>query len=113
MTLEQWDIIKKCANCEELDSIPIGLIIDSPWLPGYAGISTLDYFTDTNKWFEVNMNVINEFPDIIFLPGFWVEYGMALEPSGYGCLVNYFDDKTPTVQHVAGHCKDASQLNAP
>jgi uroporphyrinogen decarboxylase len=113
MTSEQWDIIKKCAKCEELNSIPIGLIIDSPWLPGYAGISTLDYFTDTNKWLEVNMNVINEFPDIIFLPGFWVEYGMALEPSGYGCLVNYFDDKTPTVQHVASNCKDASQLNAP
>ena len=113
MTLEQWNVIKKCAKCEELSSVPLGLIIDSPWLPGYSGISTIDYFVDINKYLEVNMNVINEFSEIIFIPGFWVEYGMAIEPSGFGCLVNFFNDKTPTVQHVASNCKDASLLNSP
>lgn len=113
MKLEQWNVIKKCAKCEEISSIPIGFIIDSPWLPGFFNISTLDYFTDISKWVEVNMDVINEYPDIIFIPGFWVEYGMAVEPSGYGCLINFFENKTPTVQHIASNCKDASLLKIP
>ena len=113
MTLDQWNILKKCARCEDITQIPTGLIIDSPWLPGYAGISTLDYFTDVNKWFDINMKVVNEYPEVIFIPGFWVEYGMAAEPSGYGCLVNFFEGQTPTVQHIANNCKDAIQFNSP
>lgn len=113
MTLDQWKILKKCANCEEMDSVPAGLIIDSPWLPGYSGISTLDYFTDVNQWLDVNTHVSREFKEIIFVPGFWVEFGMAAEPSGYGCLVNYFSDQPPTIQHVAANCRDAASLPIP
>ena len=29
-----------------LDPLPVGLIVDSPWLPGWAGVSMLDYFAD-------------------------------------------------------------------
>ncbi len=113
MTQEQWNILKKCANCEKVNPIPVGLIIDSPWLPGYSGISYMDYFANINTFFETNLKVENEFPDIIFIPGFWVEYGMGTEPSGFGCLVNFYKDKTPTIQHAASSCKDALKLNIP
>ena len=113
MTQDQWEILKKCARCEKTGGIPIGLIIDSPWLPGYANISYLDYYTNINTWFETNMKAINEFPDIIFLPGFWAEMGMAAEPSGFGCLVNFPKDKTPTVQHIGETCSDGLNKKIP
>ena len=63
-------------------------IVDSPWIPGFLGISTLDYLTMPEVFLEANLAVEREFPDVIFLPGFWVEMGMGAEPSGFGCKVS-------------------------
>ena len=41
----EWEIVKSCARCEALPEIPVGMIVDSPWIPGYVGVSTLDYYT--------------------------------------------------------------------
>ena len=55
-----------------------GFIIDSPWLPNWAGISMLDYYVNDELWFGANKRAIEEFPTCMFLPGFWPEYGMSL-----------------------------------
>jgi uroporphyrinogen decarboxylase len=39
-----WERFKQAARLDEPDPVPVGLIVDSPWLPGYAGIATHDYF---------------------------------------------------------------------
>ena len=46
MTPEQWETFKKAARLEKLDKIPMALIIDSPWIPGYLGINHMDYYLD-------------------------------------------------------------------
>ena len=38
MLPEQWDTYKRAAKLERLDKIPMAMIIDSPWIPGYLGI---------------------------------------------------------------------------
>ncbi|GFN24214.1 uroporphyrinogen decarboxylase family protein [Thermanaeromonas sp. C210] len=113
MNPSQWSIIKKCAAMEELPEVPIGLIVDSPWIPGYVGISTTDYFALPEKWLEANMKVIREFPEVIFLPGFWVEYGMATEPSGFGCKINFYPDRTPTINHIINSPEEAEDIPVP
>ena len=48
MRLSMWEDFKKMAltgSTGEKRKIPVALIVDSPWLPGFMGISTLDYFT--------------------------------------------------------------------
>lgn len=113
MNLSQWSIIKQCVSMEELKQVPVGLIVDSPWIPGYAGISTIDYFTLPDKWLEANIKIINDFPEIIFLPGFWVEYGMATEPSGFGCKINFYPDRTPTINHIIDSPEEAEDIPVP
>ncbi|AOQ22839.1 Uroporphyrinogen decarboxylase [Moorella thermoacetica] len=113
MNLSQWSIIKKCVNMEELIQVPVGLIVDSPWIPGYVGISTMDYFTIPEKWLEANIKIIKDFPKIIFLPGFWVEYGMATEPSGFGCKINFYPDRTPTINHIINSPEEAEDIFVP
>ena len=76
-----WERFKQAARLEEPDVVPLALIVDSPWLPGYEDIHTLDYFLNTDTWYEVNRRLIDRFPDVIWIPGFWIEYGMAAEPS--------------------------------
>ena len=38
MLPEQWETFKRAARLEKLPDIPMALIVDSPWIPGYLGI---------------------------------------------------------------------------
>lgn len=95
MRPDQWDTIKRAALGQPLPRIPVALIIDSPWLPGYAGVSHLDYYLDPECWFQVNLRFAREFPEVIPVPSWWVEYGMAIEPSVLGNRIHFFRDQPP------------------
>ena len=100
MLKEQWDTFKRAARGEKMDKIPMALIVDSPWIPGYLGIKHLDYFLDPELWFESNLKIMREFPDIIFIPSWWMEYGMAAEPSVLGSKIKFWQDNTPSEYHT-------------
>jgi MtaA/CmuA family methyltransferase len=112
MNQKEWNIIKKCAAMEKTDIVPVALIIDSPWIPGYTGMSTLDFFTIPDKWFEAHMKIKKDFPGMIFLPDFWIEYGMATEPSGFGCRINFFENSTPNINHIISSADDLDQVES-
>src|SRR5512141_1781693 len=61
MRPEQWETFKRAARLEKLDEIPMALIVDSPWIPGYLGIAHMDYFLDPELWFQANLKIIREF----------------------------------------------------
>jgi uroporphyrinogen decarboxylase len=91
----------------------VALIVDSPWIPGYLGISTIDYMTVPEVWLDANLRVAAEFPEVIFLPGFWAEIGMAAEPSGFGCRVSLFHDKTPIVHPLISGVEELDRIAQP
>jgi uroporphyrinogen-III decarboxylase len=95
-----WERFKQAARLEEPDSVPVAFIVDSPWLPGYAGINTLDFFLYADKWYEIHRRLLDRFPDAVWIPGFWVEYGMAAEPSAFGARVHFHQDRPPSVEPV-------------
>jgi uroporphyrinogen-III decarboxylase len=93
-----WERFKKAARLGEPDQIPVALIVDSPWLPGYVGIDTRDYFLFPEKWLEINLGLCERFPDAVWIPGFWVEYGMAAEPSAFGVKLRFHPDRPPSIE---------------
>ncbi len=93
-----WELFKQAARLEEPERIPVGLIVDSPWLPGYAGIDTRDYFLFPEKWLDINLGLLERFPDVAWIPGFWVEYGMAAEPSAFGTKMRFYTDRPPSIE---------------
>lgn len=97
MRPEQWQAFKAAAKGISADPIPLALIVDSPWIPGYLGISHLDYYLKPDVWFESNLRVAREFTDVIPFPSWWVEYGMAIEPSAFGTRIHFYPDRTPDV----------------
>jgi uroporphyrinogen-III decarboxylase len=113
MREEQWDVLKRCAAGEGFTVPPVALIIDSPWLPGYLGISTLDYLTVPEVWLAANLTVAREFPDVIFVPGFWSEMGMGAEPSAFGCQLTFHHDRTPDVHALTADIQDLCSLIPP
>ena len=106
MRPEQWEIFKKAARLEKLDRLPMALIIDSPWIPGYLGLKHMDYFLDPELWFQSNLKIHREFPDITFVPSWWMEYGMAAEPSALGAKIKFWQDNTPSEYHTLFHIED-------
>lgn len=113
MTPEQWNTLQTCGRGEEMSSTPVALIVDSPWIPGLLGISTLDYLTIPDVFLQANLAIERRFPDVIFIPGFWGEVGMAAEPSGFGCKVSLFRDKTPVVYALFSDMADLPQVSMP
>lgn len=107
MTDRQWDIILRLIRGEAIEPLPVGLFIDSPWLPGWSGISMLDYFNLEPAWLEANLQVAKRFPDIIFFPGFWMEYGMCTEPSAFGSKCIFYENAFP---HAGKTIRDYGQI---
>ena len=113
MNDRQWDIIKRAARCEELDEIPVGMIIDSPWIPGYCGVSTIDFYTDQNIWMDCYSKVKKDFPEMIPLPDYWVEFGMASESAAFGCRTSFYDYQPTCIQHLIEDVDELEDLVLP
>jgi hypothetical protein len=84
MTDRQWNDLLAVLRGEILNPLPVGFIVDCPWLPGWQGLDIADYLSSETLWFETNRKAIETFPDVWFLPGFWSEFGMCTEPSAFG-----------------------------
>jgi uroporphyrinogen decarboxylase len=113
MNKQNWEIITKAARGEDCGRVPVTLIVDSPWIPGYLGLSTLDYLFMPDVWLQANLRVQRDFPDLIFLPGFWAEIGMGAEPSAFGCKLSFFPDKTPQVSPIITSIDEWERLSEP
>ena len=113
MTDNQWQDLLRVVQGEVVEPIPVGLIVDSPWLPGWAGVSILDYFTDETAWLAANQKVVERFPSVWFLPGFWAEYGMCTEPSAFGTKCIWGEHSFPSVERTLYDYQDIGRLKKP
>jgi uroporphyrinogen-III decarboxylase len=114
VTNEQWEKMLQVIAGEVFDPPLVAFIIDSPWLPNWAQMSIMDYFSSQQKWFDANLKAIEEFPDIIFIPGFWAEFGMCTEPSAFGTKCVWGEDAFPSPMKLAsdvGQIVDAGKPN--
>lgn len=89
MNHEQWQRLLDTIDGKGAARPPVGFIVDSPWLPGWAGVETISYFGSETAWLETNLRAIEKYPEIMFLPGFWSEFGMLTEPSAFGAKLSW------------------------
>lgn len=113
MTDYQWELLKSITKGEKLNVPVSGFIIDCPWLPQWYGISILDYFSNDELWLKANLKAVETFPDVIFLPGFWSEYGMCTEPSAFGSKCVFFKNEFPFAEKVIHSTEDIRNLIVP
>ena len=112
MTDKQWNTLLETINGKDTN-LPVGFIIDSPWLPNWYGITKLDYYTNDDLWLDANMRVINDFPECMFLPGFWSEYGMCGEPSAFGAKARFPEDEFPHAFPCINSVEEIDKLEKP
>jgi uroporphyrinogen decarboxylase len=110
-----WERFALAARGKPADPlrVPVAFIVDSPWLPGYAGIDTLDYFLRHDDWLRINLDLLKRFPDVTWVPGFWFEYGMAAEPSACGARIVFHHDRPPSIEAVRGGLQILADIEPP
>lgn len=113
MTDQQWARLLAVLKGGRISPPPVGFIIDSPWLPHWAGMSILDYYTSDSLWLNANLRAVVAFPDVLFLPGFWAEYGMCTEPSSFGARCAFPADEFPYAHKSLRSPEDIDELTMP
>ena len=113
MTTEQWNTLLEVIDGKEVAPLPVGFIVDSPWLPNWYGVKILDYFSNDDVWFKANLHVVESFPDILFLPGFWSEYGMCSEPSAFGARCSFPENEFPHAHRSIYSVGEISRIPKP
>jgi uroporphyrinogen-III decarboxylase len=113
VTDRQWEMLLAVLDGEIFSPLPMGFIIDSPWLPHWAGATILDYYASDEIWLEANLRAAAAFPDVIFLPGFWAEFGMCTEPSAFGARCSFPADEFPFAHRTIRTSEDIDALAEP
>ncbi|MBC7321114.1 uroporphyrinogen decarboxylase family protein [bacterium] len=106
MTERQWQILLDCVKLKEMREIPIALIVDSPWIPGFLGISHTEFYAIPEVWLSSYFEIKRRFPEVILIPDFWIEYGMAQEPSGFGTKIIFSRNSTPSIEPIIQSADD-------
>jgi uroporphyrinogen decarboxylase len=113
MTDRQWKDLLAVLHGEMLRPLPVGFIIDCPWLPGWCGMEIADYLSSETLWFEANRKAIETFPEVWFLPGFWSEFGMCTEPSAFGTRCIFPRNEFPFAEKVITNVAQIADLKTP
>ncbi|MDP3580790.1 MAG: uroporphyrinogen decarboxylase family protein [Ignavibacteria bacterium] len=113
MTDQQWEVLQRVIKGEVINPLPVGFIIDCPWLPNWYGINIIDYFSNDQLWLDANLKAINDFPDVMFLPGFWSEFGMCTEPSAFGARCSFPANEFPHAHKIIHSSDDIDSLPEP
>lgn len=108
-----WDDLLNLINGRDIGYRPVGFIIDSPWIPGWYGISKIDYYSSDDLWLKSNLKAVNLFSEVWFMPGFWSEYGMCTEPSAFGSRMVFLEESLPHADKVINDISEADMLPQP
>jgi len=110
---QQWEMLQRTMKGEVLNPLPVGFIIDCPWLPNWYGINILDYFSNDELWLKANLKALQDFPDVMFLPGFWSEFGMCTEPSAFGARCMFPTNEFPYAYKIIQSVDDIESMPQP
>ncbi|HER08244.1 MAG TPA: uroporphyrinogen decarboxylase [Bacteroides sp.] len=113
MTEAQWNKLRDVIDGKAFNPIPTGFIVDSPWLPNWYGVNILDYFTNDEIWLNANLHVADTFPGVMFLPGFWSEFGMCTEPSAFGSKCALPKNEFPNTHRVIHSMEEIPKMKKP
>ena len=113
MTDPQWQRLLQVLDGQAVTPAPIGFLVDGPWICGVNQIRLMDYFVDTELWLRANLEAVARFPDVLWLPGFWAEFGMISNPPSFGAKCIWPEDGFPTCDGVLRDCADIADLRRP
>lgn len=112
MTNQQWVALQQVIQ-GKFDHVLAAYISDSAFLPGNYGITPNEYFMDDEAWFRVHRQSMEDFPEVLFIPGFWADYGMCTETSAFGSKCSWIESFLPHPGTIFREFDDAEDMEVP
>lgn len=113
MTDPQWTSLLQVIEGHWRGPLPVGLLADGPWFSAFAKVPLIDYLTDDSLWLNANSEAVERFPDILWLPGFWAEFGMISNPPAFGGKCVWPEDGFPSCEPCLRDYEDIAGLACP
>ena len=86
------------ARMEEPDEVPVSLLTSARFFSRLYGVRVFKFFHDPRTMLEATLHTMKRFPDIVFFPGLWADYGIVVEPSAFGSRIYWPKDYVPYVR---------------
>jgi len=86
------------ARMEAPDEVPVSLLTSARFFSRLYGIKVFQFFHDPRLMLDATLHTMKRFPDIVFFPGLWADYGVVVEPSAFGSRIFWPEDYVPFVK---------------
>lgn len=83
---------------EEPDEVPVSLLTSARFFSRLYGIKVFQFFHDPRVMLDATLHTMKRFPEIVFFPGLWADYGIVVEPSAFGSRVFWPENYAPYVR---------------
>lgn len=84
----------------------------APFLNARTNVPLRDYYFDSEIKLRVQCEFQDLFPDFFCFPGIWADYGALVEPSAFGCPIQWPNEHgVPMAQPVLRSNVDIANLN--
>ncbi|OGP99757.1 MAG: hypothetical protein A2026_04275 [Deltaproteobacteria bacterium RBG_19FT_COMBO_46_12] len=96
--MEPLERFLSAARMEEPDEVPVSLLTSARLFSRFYGIKVFKFFHDPKLMLEATLHTMKRFPDIVFFPGLWADYGIVVEPSAFGSRIYWPENFVPYVK---------------
>lgn len=103
----------KCVNHEIPDRIPFALWPTGPFVTWLAGRTQQEYYLDPEVKYQVLMYAVDRFPDAIFFPGIYPEFGAVFEPALFGSEILWHENDAPHALRLLDSIDDVDRVTVP
>lgn len=92
------------------DDTLIAIWNTAPFLNTFCGVNLKDYYFNAETKLQVQLHFQNCFPVFYCFPGIWADYGALIEPSAFGCPIQWPEKGMPMAQPVIKASGDIASL---
>ena len=98
---------KAAAKLEIPDQVPVMPFATGHYIAWSVGLEEGEYWWDPIKKFEAQLKLHQKFPGVMFYPGIWPDYSVAIEASALGCKIEWPKNASPQIRE---YIKDVDSL---
>lgn len=85
---------------KEPSLVPVAMWDNAISITHLAGIEAYKYYRNPKIKLETQLAVMRQFPEILWIPGIWADYGVVPEASAFGCKIQWFKNSPPYAHPV-------------
>jgi uroporphyrinogen decarboxylase len=102
--------LKKTIEFANPGYVPVVIWGGAPFSTTLVGIREIDYYKSIENKLKTFVTMFEKFPEAVFVPGFWPDFGATTVPSAFGSEVVWQDREAPYAKPCLKSAEDIDRL---